>query len=99
MRGATDEIEPALAQLFVGLRHRIEQLERGARQEAHLDRRDGGEIRGRNEIGNGDAEAHCGFIPATATASFHSLRSSAMACWNCAGVLHIASTPILSSRA
>ena len=48
MRGAADEIQPPLAQLFVGPGDWVEQLERRREafllEESHLDRGDGGEI-------------------------------------------------------
>src|SRR6185503_17300390 len=90
---------PALAQLFIGLCHRVEELQLRIRQEAELDGGDRREIGRRDEIGNRNADRHGAFIPAAAAASFQSFKSSRMARANCSGVLHTASTPILSRRA
>src|SRR3954462_9890101 len=99
MRGAADEIEPAIAQVFVRLGDRVEELELRVRQEAHFYRGDRRKVGGRNEIGDRDADGHGAFIPAAATASFHSHRSSRMVWANSVGALHRGSTPILSRRA
>src|SRR2546423_3684202 len=100
MSSAADEIQPAVAQFLVGLGDWVEQLELRREafflEESHLDRRDGGEIGRRNQVGNRDAQAH--WIPAARTASFQSSRSCRIAPANSAGVLQTASTPIRSSR-
>src|SRR2546428_11836327 len=74
MSGAADEIEPALAQLFVGLGDRVEQLELRREaflpEESHFDRGDGGEIGRGNQVGNGEAPAP--WIPAGGAAPFPS---------------------------
>src|SRR6476660_8579847 len=103
MRGAAHEVEPALAQLLVGLGDGEKKLDRGVdaclAEAAELHGGDRGEVRGRDEIRNRDAQAHCGFSPAACTASFQSARSSRTARSNAAGVPHTGSTPIFSSRA
>src|SRR5205807_2364111 len=62
MSGAADEIEPALAQLFVGLGDGVKQLELRREafffEESHLDRGDRGEIRRRDQVRDGEAQAH-----------------------------------------
>src|SRR5262249_60231958 len=103
MHAAPDEAEAAFRQHVVGLRDGKEKLDRGVEallpEAAELDGRDRGEVRGGDEVRNRDAQAHGGAIPADCTASFQVARSSLTACSNSAGVLHTASTPILSSRA
>src|SRR5688572_1437308 len=98
VRGAADEVELAVAQVLVGLGHRVEQLERRVDafllEEAELDRRDRREVRRRDQVR--DRDFH--LIPAAWTASFHVAWSSLIACVNSAGVLHAGSTPILFSR-
>ena len=58
MRRAADEVGLAVAQRLVALADRIDQLELGIEalllEEAHLHRRDGGEVRVGDEIGNDD---------------------------------------------
>src|SRR6185503_11653002 len=102
-RGAAHEIEPAFAQLLVGLGDGEKQLDGGVEaflpEAAELHGCDRGEIRRRDEIRNGDAQAHCGLILAACTASFQSARSSRTARSNSAGVPQTGSTPIFSSRA
>src|SRR5437879_4650703 len=76
MSSAADEIQPAVAQFLVRLGDWVEQLELRREafflEESHLDRRDGGAIGRRNQVGNRDGQAH--WIPASRTAPSQSAR-------------------------
>ena len=62
MRGPADEIDRSVAQSCIGFVDRIDQLKRDveafALEHAELDRRDRGEIRVRDHVGNGKLHGH-----------------------------------------